>query len=72
MAFQPPKEAVGPLFGSVAIPAGDSDVPNVRLDALPEITLRGVVAIEGEAPPEAANVHAVGGNLAARPSTAGV
>lgn len=56
LAFQPPKEAVGPLFGSVAIPAGDSDVANVRLDALREITLRGVVAIEGEAPPEAANV----------------
>ncbi len=55
VAFPPPKESVGPLFGSIAIPAGDSDVPNLRVEAQPEVTLRGVVAIEGEAPPEAAN-----------------
>jgi hypothetical protein len=55
VAFQPPTQGVGPLFGSVAIPAGDSDVANLRVETQPEITLHGVVAIEGETPPEAAN-----------------
>ena len=55
VAFQPPKEGVSPLFGSVPIPAGDRDVANLRLEAQPEIALHGVVAIEGEAPPDAAN-----------------
>ncbi len=55
LAFQPSKEAMAPLFGSIAIPAGDSDVANLRLEAQPEIALHGVVAIEGEAPPDAAN-----------------
>jgi hypothetical protein len=55
LAFQPPKEAVGPLFGSIAIPAGDSDVADLRVEAQPEIALHGVVAIDGEAPPDAAN-----------------
>jgi hypothetical protein len=55
VAFQPPKEGVGALFGSVTIPAGESDVAGLRLETQPEITLHGVVALEGETPPEAAN-----------------
>lgn len=41
----------GPLTGTVTVPAGDEDVTDLRLVLQPPPTLRGVIELEGDAPP---------------------